>query len=132
MQEYVKSVGLVILCLFILVILRQAKGEMHIPVRLVVAVVLFCVFMGVADALLEEFFDALQIGGIKEYAAVMLKALAVGIITGLCSNMCADAGEGTLSYVCVLLGKAQMLIISLPLIKEIIETAVKFIDGADV
>ncbi len=132
MQEYIKSIGLVIISLFLLVILRQAKGEMHIPIKLVVAVVLFGVFMGVADNLLGELLDALEIGGIKEYAEVMLKALAVGIITGLCSNMCADAGEGALSYVCILLGKAHMLLISLPLIKEIITTAIKFIDGASI
>ena len=132
MQEYIKSIGLVIISLFLLIILRQAKGEMNIPVKLVVAVVIFGTLVGGVGDALGELFDALEIGGVKEYAMVMLKALSVGIITGLCSSMCADAGEETLSYACILLGKAQMLLISLPLIKEIISTAIKFIDGAGI
>ena len=132
MQEFLKQSGFIILSLLILVIIRQSRSDIQIPIKLVITVVLFSVFMGVVNGILNELLSYFDADGIKEYASIMLKALFIGIISSICSSLCTDAGEGTLSYVCTLLGKAQILLLSLPLIKEIVESAIKLIDGADI
>ncbi len=125
MQDFVKQSGFVILALLVLVIIKQIKADMQTPVKLVVSVVLFGVLVMSVGGFLGEIQNLLSHTGISKYATVMLKALFVGIITSMCSSLCTDAGEGTLSFICVLLGKVQILLLALPLIFEILNLAIK-------
>lgn len=132
MQEFIKQCGFVIIALLVLVIIRQAKGEMQIPIKLTVSVVLFGVFVGILGGVLDGIESILTHIGASKYVTVMLKATFVGIVSSICTSLCNDAGEGTLSYICTLLGKAQILILSIPLIIEILDMAIKLIDGAGI
>lgn len=129
MQEFLKQCGFVIISLLVIVIMRQVKAEMHIPVKLVIIVALFSVCVGIIGGVVSSIDELTSYAGVSKYASVMLKALFIGIITTVCSTLCADAGEGTLGFICTIIGKAQLLILALPLIFEILETAVKLIGG---
>ena len=129
MQEFLKQCGFVILSLLVLVIIRQAKGEMQIPVKLVVIVVLFGVCVSIIEGVVSGVNELTSYSGVSRYASIMLKALFIGIITTICSSLCTDAGEGTLGFICALIGKAQLLSLALPLIFEILEMALKLGGG---
>ena len=129
MQDFVKQSGFVILALLVLVIIKQIKADMQIPIKLVVSVVLFGVLVMSIGGFMEEIQSLLSHTGISKYATIMLKALFVGIITSICSSLCTDAGEGTLSFICVLLGKVQILLLALPLVFEILNLAIKLTSG---
>ena len=58
---------------------------------------------------------------------VVLQVLCVAFLTQICASACRDCGEATMAYYVELGGKCEMLILSLPLIKNIIETAIKLI-----
>ncbi len=129
MQDFIKQSGFVILALLVIVIIKQVKGEIQIPVKLVIAVVLFGVAISSLSGVIDSLGELFSYAGVTKYATVMLKALFVGLITSICSSLCTDAGEGTLSYICILLGKAQILLLALPLVFEIIDMAINLIDG---
>ena len=129
MQDFIKQSGFVILALLVLVIIKQIKADMQIPIKLVVSVVLFGVLVMSIGGFMGEIQSLLSHAGISKYATIMLKALFVGIITSICSSLCADAGEGTLSFICVMLGKVQILFLALPLIFEILNLAIKLTSG---
>lgn len=58
-----------------------------------------------------------------EYAAVLVKALGIGYITTVTETVCRDAGEGSLAVAVSLGGKIQLLLLSLPMIAELMELA---------
>lgn len=127
MQEFLKQCGFIVLSLLVLIIIRQAKGEMQIPVKLVVIVVLFGVCLTVIEGVIAGVNELSSYSGTSKYVSIMLKALFIGIITTICSSLCTDAGEGTLSYICTLVGKAQLLALALPLIFEVLEMAISLV-----
>ncbi len=132
MQEIIKLAGFVIISLFVLIIIRQAKAEMQIPVKLVVSIVMLSVFVLMLKSVLDGISGLVSTESISKYASIILKALFVSVITSICTSLCADAGESTLGYICTLIGKAEILILAIPLILEIAETAIKLIDGANI
>lgn len=127
MQEFLKQCGFIVLSLLVLIIIRQAKGEMQIPVKLVVIVVLFGVCLTVIEGVIAGVNELSSYSGASKYVSIMLKAIFIGIITTICSSLCTDAGEGTLSYICTLVGKAQLLALALPLIFEVLEMAISLV-----
>lgn len=129
MQEFVKTCGFIILSLVVLVIIKGIKADVQIPIKLVVAIVLFGVVITGVSEVLGGFNDIITTSGASKYVTVMLKSLFVGIITSICSTLCQDAGEGTLSFICVLVGKVQILLLALPLIYEILDMTIKLVGG---
>ncbi len=129
MQDFIKQSGFIVLALLVIIIIRQAKAEVQIPVKLVISVVLFGTFVGVLEGVIGGMNEVFSYGSVSKYATVMLKVMFVSIITTICASLCNDAGEGTLGYICTLIGKAQIMLLSLPLIFEIMDMAVKLIDG---
>ena len=100
---------------------------MQIPVKLVVIVVLFGVCLTVIEGVIAGVNELSSYSGASKYVSIMLKAIFIGIITTICSSLCTDAGEGTLSYICTLVGKAQLLALALPLIFEVLEMAISLV-----
>lgn len=129
MQEFVKTCGFIILSLVVLVIIKGIKADMQIPIKLVIAIVLFGVVITGVSEVLGGFNDIITTSGASKYVTIMLKSLFVGIITSICSTLCQDAGEGTLSFICVLVGKVQILLLALPLIYEILDMTIKLVGG---
>lgn len=62
-----------------------------------------------------------------EYAVAMLKMVGVGYAFGICSDVCRELGENTLGSTVALLGRAEILLISLPFVKRIIERGIELI-----
>lgn len=63
----------------------------------------------------------------REYAVAMLKMVGVGYAFGICSDVCRELGENTLGSTVSLLGRAEILLISLPFVKGIIERGIELI-----
>ncbi len=61
--------------------------------------------------------------GISEYISLVLKALAIGYGVGLTADLCRDMGETRIASGLELLGRAEIILIALPSLAEIIELA---------
>ena len=58
---------------------------------------------------------------------MMLKMVGVGYAFGVCSDVCRELGETSLSGVVALLGRVEILVLSVPFVKRIIECSVELI-----
>lgn len=132
MQDFLKQFGFLLLSLFVLLIMRQAKIEMQIPIRLIIIVVLFGVCISAMEGVILEISALGADSGASKYAEIMMKSLFIGIITTIGSSICSDAGEGTLSFICTLIGKAQLLALAMPLVIEILNMALKLVGGGEI
>ena len=117
--DILKICGLGLLCAFCGVILRKMNGEFAPLLRVCGSILIFGALIGVlADILrmLEENFLSQQTAA---YAGLMEKALGIGIITKISSDVCRDTGESALGGCVELGGKLIILSICMPLIIEL-------------
>ena len=125
MSTWVKVIAYVLMTLFLGVVLRELgfKGS-----RLVILLGTVSI-LGASVLYLGETVSAISAITDKgnECAVAMLKIVGVGYAFGICSDVCRDLGESGLSGAVCLFGRVEILMISLPFIKEIIEEGVKLL-----
>jgi stage III sporulation protein AD len=59
---------------------------------------------------------------------VLLKALGVSILAHVTANICRDAGESSIAYYVELGAKIEILILSLPLLVDVISLAAELLE----
>lgn len=112
-------VGVVALLLF-----KQYKPEWTTPLRLVLAVLLGGMAVTAVGEVLS-FADGLVAGGGElplHMWQIILKALGIAFVAEIAAGVCRDGGEGGLATWVETAGKLAILLLSLPLIEEILET----------
>lgn len=116
-------VGVGITAAALAALLRRFGGEYGLFVSLgACVVILFAVFTSFQPliALVDEL--AAETGTQSEYIAILLKALAVCIVTRLASECCRDSGEGAIASKLELAGRTAVLLVAVPLFRAILET----------
>lgn len=108
-----------------LVLLRQWKPEWAVFLRLAVTVV----SMGVILTLLVGSLTYLReltagLGGDPTGMwEILLKALGIAFLTETAAAICRDSGEGGLAGWVEMAGKLELLLLSFPLIRTVLDTA---------
>lgn len=125
MSDGVKAVAYLLISLFLGVILRELgfKGAKLVSLVGTVSAV------GVAAVYVSRLISVFGALGSEsgEYAVAMLKIVGIGYVFGICADACTELGEGTLSsYVC-LIGRLEILTVSLPFIKTIVEKGIEML-----
>ena len=67
------------------------------------------------------------LGENEVYAVAMLKIVGVGYAFGVCSDICTELGESGLSGAVTLFGKVEIMILSLPFVKNILEKSLELL-----
>ena len=62
-----------------------------------------------------------------EYVSVILKMVGISYVAGVCSDICTDLGQTSLSGAISSVGRVEIMILSLPYVKRIIEEGVKLL-----
>lgn len=125
MSSWVRVIAYVLITLFLGVVLRELgfRGS-RLVILLGTVSILGASVIYLGETVSE--ISALTDKG-NECAVAMLKIVGVGYAFGICSDVCRDLGESGLSAAVCLFGRVEILMISLPFIKEIIEEGVKLL-----
>lgn len=127
-----KLFGGALVCVLVTLILKKESPDTALVLRMVAGVGLAIVCIGAMTPVIEyvrEIGESLGAGEtVSSAASVMLKALGVALLTHISATVCRDAGEGSVAYYVELGGKIEILILSLPLMKEIIDMALGLIE----
>lgn len=78
--------------------------------------------LGRYTASLTPITEAMKENGMDSYGTVMLKALGVGLIVHISGGVCRDLGETTLADGIELAGKAEILLLCLPMFGQVLTT----------
>ena len=104
-------------------VLKKNNPEMALLLALVTAaLLLFEVFAAAKDVFgfVQGLIDATGIyDGI---VAVVLKTVAISVITGFVSDLCKDSGQAALSSACETVGAMTAMYTALPLFEIVLET----------
>lgn len=104
-------------------LVRQIKGELSSAVRIGATVLCAALSIGALIPVLEELRGGVEALGLWQYASIPLRALGIGLLTHVCAGICRDLGEGGIGDWVEIAGKAEILLLCLPLLKEILEDA---------
>ena len=118
MTSFVSSVLLTVFLVMFLVIIRSLKGEMAVSISLCISILLAGLSLAVCVPILD-FINNLVKPSSKSYITLLLKAVGVSLVASTASDVCRDCGETAIASKVELLGKCEILLLSLPLLEEI-------------
>lgn len=120
----VSLVGLVAL-----LVIRQWKPEWAVFLRVGMAVVLLSAVVTMVSSVVsfvgEMSGEALPEGMWQ----LLLKALGIAFLTEVAAGICRDSGEGSVATWVEMAGKLELLLLSLPLVKEVLAMAMELLGG---
>ena len=124
---WLKLCGAAVLCAVAVVLLKSAKGA---ATALQWTAIL--AFTGATLALwqpLVSWVNELCVSqGVGEMSALMFKGLGVAVLTQLCAELCRQSGESALATGVEGAGRAELLLLCLPLLRELLQTAQNLLD----
>lgn len=127
--EFLKVCGFALVSLSVILVLRQLNPTMAAMCVLASAIAIFGYAVSIAAPAAAELGSILS-GAIEgEYIAVPAKALGIALVSQTVSDVCRDCGESSLAGKVELAGKAALLMLSLPLIKDMLSLGTSVMYG---
>ena len=68
-----------------------------------------------------------KLGGVGGVVKDIMKIIGVGYLFGICSDICLDLGEVMLSKVLLTAGRIEIIILTIPTLKEILKMALNIL-----
>ncbi len=124
--------GLVLVALILLLILRQIKPEWSVLIRLTVAVMAAGVTVGMVVTVMAfaEELAGLGGGGLDaDTWGILVKSLGVAFLCEVAASVCRDSGEAGLAGWVEMAGRVEILLLSLPLIRMVLDTVADLLGG---
>ena len=110
------------------VILKQYKPEYALFLAIVSGVIIFFYLLVEVLNPIFEIRNMISNSGVDtSYFLVAFKALGICIITGCVSDICKDFGQNALAGKAEFAGRCAIFLLSLPLLKGLLEAAYSFI-----
>ena len=107
-------------------VIKKNNPETALLLALGAAAVLLMAVFTAADDMFEFLRRLIDMTGLPEgIVPVVLKTVAIAIITGLASDVCKDAQQAALSSACETVGAVMAMYTALPLFKIVLETMEK-------
>ncbi len=127
-----KLFGGALLGVMILLILKKSNPDGALMLKLMVGTVLACVCIVFMKPLIDYIGEISESFGANEQimlsAEILLKALGVAVLTHICATICRDSGEGSIAYYVELGGKIEIILLSLPLLRNVTDMALELLE----
>ena len=119
---WLKICGGALLLVVAIVLIRSAKGDV-LPLQWTGILVLGGGALLLAQPVLAWLGELCDSWGMGETATLLLKGLGIAVLTQLCADLCRQTGEGTVASAVEMAGRAELLLLCLPLLRELVEMA---------
>lgn len=113
--------GITTISVVIIIFLKRLKSDLSLPLSLLLGIVLLrqaLNLLGENEALFKKISGNTSF---FQYGDILLKAFGISIIIELLSDFCKEAGENTIATKIELLGKIEIIVLSIPLIEKILD-----------
>lgn len=122
MTDVLTFCGAGIFAAFAITILRELRRE-YTPVLLLAVCIVFsiCLLPKIRESVqfIRELSDYLE----NTHADTILRALGITYLTSTASDICKSAGEASIAGYIELAGRVELIVLCLPLFREILELA---------
>ena len=119
----IKVCGVVFAALMFVLVIKRMRPEYSVLVSVASGVLIIGTAVAMAMPVIESLRDMASQSGFSEYTEVVFKAVGIGVVTEISAAICNDAGESALASQIGFFGRAEILLLSLPLLKNVIDMA---------
>ena len=119
----IKVCGVVFAALMFVLVIKRMRPEYSVLVSVASGVLIIGTAVAMAMPVIESLRDMASQSGFSEYTEVVFKAVGIGVVTEISAAICNDAGESALASQIGFFGRAEILLLSLPLLKIVIDMA---------
>lgn len=112
---------------FFALYLRGQQKEMAVLIGVAAVIVIFTFTSNRIREAVETLADIARNSTYSDIAAVLFKALGIAALVRIASDICSEAGEGTLATQIETLGKVEITLLSLPLVIRLLDIADQFL-----
>lgn len=128
-MEIIKTAAAAIVTAMLYTLVKQEKPEFTAPVLISGVLLTLATCLDTLAIVIGQAGDMLALTLIDSQSiSVLIKALAICVITQLASNLCIDNSCLSLASTLELCGKATALAVAMPLLKSVAALAVGMID----
>lgn len=122
-MDALKICMLAVLGIAITAILKQWRADWLPFVRMALVAGFGLAALSLADPIVSYLQGVAATSAIAPYAPMLFKALAIAYITQYAAELCRESGESGMASGVELVGKIEILLLSLPLVGEILQMA---------
>ncbi len=115
--------GCAILSVFLVFLLRELHTALALPTRLLAVLLLLAASLALFLPIVTRIQSLFALSGGADYATPILRATGIALIAELTAGLCRDLGEGSIAEGVSLFGKLEILLLSLPLLDDVLEIA---------
>lgn len=111
-----------------IVLTRGVRGE-AVPLQWLAILSVAAGCLAMLSPVLEWMQTLADASGMSDRMSLLLRGLGVAVLTQICTDVCKQSGETTLAGWVEMAGKAEILLLCLPLFRELIDAAQGLLDG---
>lgn len=127
MGELIRMAALLIIAATFILLIKSERPEMGMLITAAVSAVVLLMCFEKINPAVENLRRLFERSGIStEYFAIVLKTLGIAYITGFVADACRDFGMSSLAAKAEFAGRCIILLLSLPLLSQILNTALEF------
>ena len=127
-MDIIKVIAVGIITAICVMLLKQIKPELTIFAVMAGSIVILFLIIQAVGGVFGEYKTLLDKTGLNSGIFTnVLKVIGVGYIVEFAGDICNDAGVGSISQKILLAGKVLILIMCLPIIKNLIDIILQFI-----
>ena len=121
-------IGLIGICgIFLAILLKESKPEYSLLISVVVCLFIFSYCIGKIHILIDSIQVLVQNLNLhSDYMKILLKIVGITYIAQIATDLCKDAGYGSIANEIQIFGKLSILVISMPVILALMDTIAGF------
>lgn len=115
-----KVISFVLIALFLILLVKDKRSDLSVLIMLAAGVIIFIFSLTLLEQIIS-FLNELSIkAGIDTlYLGIVLKILAIAYLSSFASEICKDAGSGSLASKVEFVGKLFILVLALPILAAV-------------
>ena len=125
---WLKLCGGALLCAVATVLIKASRGD-ALPLQWTGILVLGGASLLLWQPVLEWLGELCASHGLGKTVELVFKGLGVGVLTQLCADLCRQSGEVQLASGVEMAGRAEILLLSLPMLRELVGMAERLLGG---
>lgn len=124
-MEITKILGVGIIGVFLAVTVRSYRAELGMAVAAATGIVIFFMIAPLFNEAISQLLTLCEDSGIDvNYFKVIIKIIGIAYITQFAAELAKDAGEGAVSKKIEFAGKVSVIVIMMPVVKNLLDTIV--------
>lgn len=125
-MEIIKIVAFAFMALFIVLVFKGRRDDLAVYISISVGIVIF-LFMITKITVVLQFIQQLAVKANIDfiYLNTVFKILAIAYLASFCSEICKDAGQGSLGAKVEFAGKILILGLAIPILMAVLQSILK-------